>query len=66
MAIPVRVLEDEVDAWERGTAELLAEEDELARYVQQLEDTYDVEHEVAVSGEDIAAEFEQFLKRREQ
>ncbi|QRZ60757.1 PAC2 family protein [Rothia sp. ZJ932] len=66
IAIPLRPFEDEMDAWERGAAELLEEESELADYVRQLESIYDAENPTTPSGEDIAAEFEQFLKRREQ
>lgn len=66
IAIPLKPLEEEVDAWERGAAELLEDERELAQYVAQLESTYDMENDPQTSGDDIAAEFEQFLKRREQ
>ncbi len=66
IAISLKPLEEEVDAWERGAAELLEDERELAQYVAQLESTYDMENDSRATGDDIAAEFEQFLKRREQ
>ena len=37
IAIPIRPIEDEALAWERGAAELMEEEPELAAYVEQLE-----------------------------
>lgn len=63
--LPLKVVEDEVFAWERGAAELMDEEPELAAYVSQLEADSEADPLDSVSGEDIAAEFEQFLKRRD-
>lgn len=65
IAVPLRTIEDETLAWERGAAELMEEEPELAAYVEQLERSQEEELN-DISGEDIAAEFEQFLKRRDQ
>ncbi len=59
-------LEEEVHAWERGAVELMEEEPELAEYVAQLEEETDSDPLQGISGEDIAAELERFLKRRDQ
>ncbi len=66
IAIPIRPIEDEALAWERGAAELMEEEPELAAYVEQLEQEHKRADAQPVTGDDIAAEFEKFLKRREQ
>ncbi|GGH57426.1 PAC2 family protein [Rothia aerolata] len=65
ISIPLRPLEDETHAWERGAAELLEEEPQLADYVAQLEAQASQQQEQEISGDDIAAEFERFLKRRD-
>lgn len=65
ISIPLHTIEEETLAWERGAAELMDEEPELARYVEQLENEQESTKLEEVSGEDIAAEFEQFLKRRD-
>lgn len=65
ISIPLHTIEEETLAWERGAAELMDEEPELARYVEQLENEQESSKLEEVSGEDIAAEFEQFLKRRD-
>lgn len=62
IATDLTVLEEEKEAWERGAEELLQEEPELARYVQHLETQVE---EDDVTGEDIAAAFEQYLKGKE-
>ena len=65
LAIPLRTIEEETHAWERGAAELMEEEPELAAYVKQLESDQENSSLENMSGEDIAAEFERFLKRRD-
>lgn len=61
--INLTVLEEEKEAWERGAQELLDEEPELARYVQELESQTQPE---PITGDDIAAAFEQYLKGKDQ
>ncbi|MFW0110459.1 proteasome assembly chaperone family protein [Rothia sp. P13129] len=58
-----RILQ-EVQAWEDGAEALLEEDPELAAYVRELESQS--ENLVQFSGEDIAAELEQYLRRREE
>lgn len=65
IAIPLRSVEEETFAWERGAEELMNEEPELADYVRILEEQVAQENSTEVTGEDIAAEFEKFLKRRD-
>lgn len=59
--IPRGELTDELAAWERGVNTYVQSEPELAAYVEQLsaEDSLS-----EVSGEELAEEFEKFLKRR--
>lgn len=53
------------EAWERGVNELAREDPEVAAYVKQLEDNQDATELPEASGESIAREFEQYLKRRD-
>ncbi|MCI9887649.1 PAC2 family protein [Micrococcales bacterium 31B] len=63
--IDVRELNDDAEAWERGVNELAQGEPDIAQYVQQLEAAKDTSELPEASGEAIAREFEQYLKRRE-
>lgn len=64
--LPVDQLAEDILAWERGATELLEEEPELRSYVQQLESSAEAEDDLATFDHvDIAAEFEKFLKRRD-
>lgn len=58
-------LEYEAEAWQRGVDELAEEDDEIAAHVRQLEEVTDAASLPEASGDAIAAEFEQFLKRRD-
>ncbi|WP_062377603.1 PAC2 family protein [Demequina pelophila] len=58
-------LADEVDAWQRGADELAADDEEIGAHVTQLESVMDETSLPEASGEAIAAEFEQFLRRRD-
>lgn len=62
--IPLGDLPEEVRAWERGVAELAEEDEEIAEYVRGLEESKDTAELPEASGEAIAAEFERYLKRR--
>lgn len=54
-------LTDELAAWERGVEAFVQSEPELAAYVEQVTSA---ESLTEVSGEELAKEFEKFLKRR--
>jgi hypothetical protein len=55
----------ESEAWQRGADELAEEDDEVAAHVRQLESVMDETSLPEASGDAIAAEFEQFLRRRD-
>jgi hypothetical protein len=55
----------EAEAWQRGADELTDEDEEIAAHVQQLEAVMDETSLPEASGDAIAAEFEQFLRRRD-
>lgn len=55
----------EAEAWQRGAAELTEEDEEIAAHVRQLEELMDEANLPEASGDAIAAEFEQFLRRRD-
>ena len=51
-------------AWERGINELAETDDEVAEYVQSLEEAQDTADLPEASGDAIAREFERYLRRR--
>ena len=53
-------------AWERGINELAETDDEVAEYVQSLEEAQDTAELPEASGDAIAREFERYLRRRGQ
>lgn len=55
---------EEARAWERGVDELAASDDEVAEYVQSLEEAQDTADLPEASGDAIAKEFERYLRRR--
>ncbi len=59
-------LEDLAKAWERGVDELAASDEEVAEYVQALEQATDTAEHPEASGDAIAREFERYLRRRDQ
>jgi predicted ATP-grasp superfamily ATP-dependent carboligase len=63
-ALDVRELPDEALAWERAVDEMVNEDEELAEIVDQLEAQADSDRLESASGDSIAAEFEQSLRRR--
>jgi proteasome assembly chaperone (PAC2) family protein len=65
MALPIGDLPEESRAWERGVSSLVEDDDELADYVRQLEESRDAADLPEASGEAIAAEFQRYLKRRD-
>ncbi len=52
-------------AWENGVDELVQADEDIAQYVRMLESEKDATEEPEASGEAIAAEFERFLRRRD-
>lgn len=63
--IPLADLPDDAASWQQGVAEMAAEDEEIAEYVERLEKARDDETLHAASGDAIAAEFERYLRRRE-
>ncbi len=64
VAIPVGDLTDSARSWERGVDELAESDDEVAEYVQSLEEATDTADLPEASGDAIALEFERYLRRR--
>jgi proteasome assembly chaperone (PAC2) family protein len=62
-SIPLGDLPEESRAWERGVDELAEEDEDIAEYIQALEETRDTTDLPEASGEAIAREFERYLKR---
>jgi predicted ATP-grasp superfamily ATP-dependent carboligase len=63
--IPLGDLVEDSRAWERGVAELAEEDEDVAEYVRNLEESQDASDLPEASGEAIAREFERYLKRRD-
>ncbi len=64
LPVPMGDLPEDARAWERGVDELAAEDEEIADYVQSLEEARDTADLPEASGEAIAQEFERYLRRR--
>jgi proteasome assembly chaperone (PAC2) family protein len=64
LPVPLGDLPDEAHAWQRGADELAADDDEVAEYVQQLEEARDTAELPEATGDAIAREFERYLRRR--
>lgn len=64
-AIPLSDLEEEAAAWQRGVDELARTDPDIADYVAGLERAQDAAELPDASGDAIAREFEQFLRRRD-
>jgi proteasome assembly chaperone (PAC2) family protein len=56
---------EQARAWERGVDELAATDDEVAEYVESLEQAQDTADLPEASGDAIAKEFERYLRRRD-
>ena len=65
ISIPLGDLPEDSRAWERGVAELAEEDEDVAEYVRNLEESQDTAELPEASGEAIAREFERYLKRRD-
>ena len=64
VTIPLGDLPESARAWERGVNELAESDDEVAEYVQSLEESTDTADLPEASGDAIAREFERYLRRR--
>ena len=62
--IPLGDLAESARAWERGVNELAESDEEVAEYVQSLEEQTDTADLPEASGDAIAREFERYLRRR--
>lgn len=65
VTIPHRDLEENAWAWERGVDELAQSDDEVAEYVQSLEEAQDTAQLPEAMGDAIAREFERYLRGRD-
>ena len=64
-SVPLGELPEDAQAWDRGVAELADEDEDIADYVRQLEESSDTADLPEASGDAIAREFERYLKRRQ-
>jgi hypothetical protein len=65
VAIPRGELVAESEAWENGIDVLAGDDEDMAAYIEQLEQARDTVDSPEASGEAIAQEFEQYLRRRD-
>lgn len=65
ISVPHGDLEEQAQAWERGVDELASSDDEVAEYVQSLEEAQDTAELPEASGDAIAREFERYLRGRD-
>ncbi|MGC5616995.1 PAC2 family protein [Georgenia sp. Z1491] len=65
MSLPTRDLAEDAAAWQRAVDELAQEDDDVAEYVEMLEESKDTAELPEASGEAIAREFERYLRRRD-
>jgi hypothetical protein len=63
VVIPRGELVDEAAAWESGIDALAGDDDDMASYIEQLEQARDTVDSPEASGEAIAKEFERYLRR---
>lgn len=65
ITVPHGDLEENARAWERGVNELAQSDEEVAEYVQSLEEAQDTAELPEASGDAIAREFERYLRGRD-
>ncbi len=65
VAIPIDDLVEDARAWQTGVEEMTSDDEEIADYVRNLEESQDTAELPEASGEAIAKEFERYLRRRE-
>ena len=63
--ISIGDLPEEAHAWEADVDELASDNEDVTGYVAQLETSHDAEAPVVASGDEIAREFERYLRRRD-
>jgi proteasome assembly chaperone (PAC2) family protein len=64
MPLPQGVLAEMTEAWQRGADDLTSRDEEIAEYVEALENERDTSELPEASGDAIAKEFERYLRRR--
>jgi predicted ATP-grasp superfamily ATP-dependent carboligase len=63
--VPLGALPEQAEEWERTVTEMADEDEDVRNYVRALEERGDAELQITeASGDDIAAEFERYLRRR--
>lgn len=67
--VPLGVLPEQAEDWEQAVTEITLDDDEIADYVRALEERGDAETDVEqqladIDGDELAAEFEKYLRRR--
>ncbi|HVL85311.1 MAG TPA: PAC2 family protein [Pseudonocardia sp.] len=67
--VPLGALPEQAEEWERTVTEMAEADDEVREYVRQLEEQHEAEAADAdplteASGDEIAADFERYLRRR--
>ncbi|WP_459979276.1 PAC2 family protein, partial [Mycobacterium avium] len=67
--VPLADLPTDAEEWEQAVTEMTAEDEDLAEYVQSLEQRGDAEVDMndalgKIDGDALAAEFERYLRRR--
>ncbi|HNV11273.1 MAG TPA: PAC2 family protein [Propionibacteriaceae bacterium] len=65
-ALDLGELPEMAKAWERGVDELAAQDPEIAEYITSLEQQQDESELPEATGDSIAAEFQRYLRRRDQ
>ncbi|WP_051198270.1 PAC2 family protein [Gordonia shandongensis] len=67
LSIDLGMLADHAAEWEATITDMISEDDDMAEYVQELEESSDEDLSDAllrIDGDEIAAEFEKYLRRR--
>lgn len=64
LPLPLGVLAEMTDAWQRGAEDLTSRDEEIAEYVEALENERDTSELPEATGDAIAREFERYLRRR--
>ncbi|KJK43163.1 carboxylate--amine ligase [Lentzea aerocolonigenes] len=63
--VPLGALPEQAEEWERTVTEMADEDEDVRNYVRALEERGDAAIQITeASGDDIAAEFERYLRRR--
>jgi proteasome assembly chaperone (PAC2) family protein len=64
VSIPLGTLQIDSDEWEKSVTDLAADDADVAEYVKALEESKDAAELPEVSGDEIAKEFERYLRRQ--